>query len=84
MLSVIAKNRMRPLSMLEGFDVAFDYESVAGNNSERKLRMQTIDARSVDDYTSQASVHEPVGMLPQINTANRGQEGPSNEDPFKS
>jgi len=41
-LSVIQRNRKRPLSQLEGLDVVFDYESIGGNNSERKLKMQTL------------------------------------------
>ena len=71
-MSVISKNRNRALTQMEGYDVAFDFESVHGGNSERKLRMNALqDARSMDDYTSQASIHEGAVMLPQINTAAR-------------
>lgn len=49
-----------------------------GKNSERKLRMQTLqDARSVDDYTSQASYSERGGLLPQIGNVNRATDGKS-------
>ena len=53
---------MRPLSQLDGVDVAFDYESI-DNTSDPKLKLLTL-AQGHEDFNSVRSSVRDTGMLP--------------------
>ena len=76
-LSVIQRNKMRPLSQLDGVDVAFDYESI-DNASDPRLKLLTLQNGN-EDFNSVRS--KDTNMLPQIMT-NRGLESRTFEDPL--
>ena len=53
---------MRPLSQLDGVDVAFDYESI-DNTGDPKLKLLTL-AQGQEDLTSVRSSVRETGLLP--------------------